>query len=374
MPSNLISKYLVALSLIEFPYHIKTKLFLLFKDDLSILFKSKDEINNFLNTKNNLEPEENNFSVSDEFFTEKVFSKLNSFNSWARVDEILTTSASKNFFLISPFDDNYPKLLFEISDFPILFYAKGNLELLNSDCISIVGARKASSYASNIIKEFVPKLVMAQKTIVSGLAIGVDSMAHQVCLASKGKTIAVLGSGINVIYPNTNRNLYENIFNNNGLIISEFEYSYPALPQNFPARNRIVAGLSRDTIIVEAKIKSGTLITARLAMENNRNVFVVPNSIFDKNFEGSNELIKQGAYILTKFSDLNIFLPENKKTASNFSENEKNLLKFIDKQGIDFNTLINVSKYSITDLITLLEELQEKNAIYRDDFDNIFKA
>lgn len=372
MPSQVISKSLLALSLMDIPSHIKTKLFLLFKQELDILFKSKTEITSFLKIDENIEINEDD--ILAEILTEKVFEKIANFKDWDKVEKILKFSASNSCTLISPLDDEYPKSLLEIIDFPVLLYCKGAINLLNSNCFSVVGSRKASMYASTIINEFVPKLVKAGKTIVSGMAIGVDSMAHKSCLACNGKTIAVLGSGVNVIYPNTNKNLYENILKNDGLIISEFEFGYPALPQNFPKRNRIVAGLSKDVIIIEAKLKSGSLITARLSMEYNRNVFSVPASIFDKSFEGSNELIKQGAYILTKFEDLNIPIPEETNKDSNLNENEKLLLKFIDKKGINFNTLLNVSKYSIVDLSSLLDVMEEKNIVYRDVFDNIFKS
>ena len=175
---------------------------------------------------------------------------------------------------ITFFDENYPKLLSQIYDPPIVLYYKGEVDW-DRKSIAVVGSRKITDYGKVVTEQFTKGLVSAGLTIVSGLARGVDSQAHQTTLDSGGQTIAVLGGGLNNIFPPENRRLAEKIAAGFGAVISEFPPDYPALPGNFPVRNRIISGLSLATLVIEAAQDSGSLITARLALEQGRDVFTV---------------------------------------------------------------------------------------------------
>ncbi|MBI2451344.1 MAG: DNA-protecting protein DprA [Parcubacteria group bacterium] len=192
-------------------------------------------------------------------------------------------------------DKNYPLRLKEIPQAPALLYIKGNLDPKDELAIAIVGTRRLSQYGDTTARKLSEKLAEAGLTIVSGLALGIDASAHEAALSAGGRTIAVLGSGLDEahLYPKENLKLAKKIAKN-GALISEFPLGTGAWPQNFPLRNRIISGLSKGVIVVEAKAKSGALITADIALEQNRDVFAVPGSIFSENSIGPNSLIKMG--------------------------------------------------------------------------------
>jgi DNA processing protein len=204
-------------------------------------------------------------------------------------------------------DQQYPKLLKEIFNPPALLYIKGNIENLNSQFnIAVVGTRKISNYGKQITPELVKPLAQNGFTITSGLALGVDAIAHQSTVEVKGKTIAVLGSGLDnqSIYPSSNRYLAKSIIDNDGTIISEFPVGMMPLKHNFPTRNRIISGLSLGTLVIEAAESSGALITAYIALEQNREVFAVPGSLFNRNSIGTHKLIQKGAKLVTGYQDI----------------------------------------------------------------------
>jgi len=203
----------------------------------------------------------------------------------------------------------YPKKLRNIYAPPPLLYCFGNIALLKNPAIAIVGSRKITDYGRKVTEKLTGDIVRQfNLVIISGLAKGVDSVAHKTCLKMNGKTVAVLGSGINVIYPAENKNLYWQIIKSKGLIISEFPPNTTPSAGNFPQRNRIVAGLSQAVIITQAAKKSGSLITARLALEAGIDVFAVPGPIDNHYFEGASWLIKQGANLITSIDDLPQFI------------------------------------------------------------------
>lgn len=173
-------------------------------------------------------------------------------------------------------DTNYPKKLKNIDDFPIVIYAIGNLETLQEKNISIVGARKCTDYGTNVAKAFAYSLTKHNIVITSGLAIGIDKSAHEGALLAKGKTIAVVGTGLDIIYPKENKNLFEDIIKNNGLVISQFPLGTKPEKVNFPKRNKIISALSDGVLVVEAGIKSGSLITAEFALEQGKEIYAVP--------------------------------------------------------------------------------------------------
>ena len=205
---------------------------------------------------------------------------------------------------ISRENSDYPNLLKEISNPPSKIYALADLPDEKKPRIAVVGTRKASLQGRSIAKEFAQKLSEQGMVIISGLAMGIDTAAHEGALAGNGQTIAVLACGLDNIYPRQNENLAKKIIETGGTIISEYPVGAPALPNQFLARNRIVSGLSIATIIIEAPRESGALVTARLAAEQGREVFVVPGPINHPNYYGSHKLIRDGARLITSVEDI----------------------------------------------------------------------
>lgn len=198
----------------------------------------------------------------------------------------------------------YPEKLKNIYGKPKELYCLGNLELLNYKSIAVIGSRNYSNYGKRAAMEFSYNLAKENICIVSGMARGIDSFAHEATLKAKGKTIAVLGSGLDVIYPKENIKLYEDIIKNDGLIISEYLLGTPPRKQNFPARNRIISGLSDGVLVIEARKNSGTNITVDFALEQGKDVYVIPGNIYSNTSDGTNFLIKEGAIPVTSFKDI----------------------------------------------------------------------
>ena len=205
--------------------------------------------------------------------------------------------------IISIQDREYPQLLKEIYAPPIFLYIKGNKKILNNKSIAIIGCREASNYGLSVANQFAYNLSKQNINIISGLARGIDSEAHLGAIRANKTTIAVLGNGLDTIYPKENNKLVQNILNSGGTIISEYPLGTNPKKENFPARNRIISGMSKGLLVVEAKEKSGTLITVDFALEQGRDVFVIPGNINSKNSFGTNELIKQGAKLVTRWDE-----------------------------------------------------------------------
>ena len=220
-------------------------------------------------------------------------------------------------------DSKYPKLLKEIWNPPAILYVKGELPPDDGFNLAVVGTRKISTYGRQITSVLTADLVKNGFNIVSGLALGVDALAHQTTVGLGGKTVAVLGGGIDneSIYPAGNRFLASEIIKTGGAVISEYPLGAIAMPGNFPLRNRIVSGLSLGTLVIEAAEESGALITAHCALEQNREVFAVPGSIFNPTSAGPNKLIKMGAKAVTSVNDILETL--NLVQAANFTQNKK---------------------------------------------------
>ena len=200
--------------------------------------------------------------------------------------------------VITILDGGYPQRLKEIYLPPIVLFYRGNLSLINRRAVAIVGSRDYSKYAKNCIHELIPVLVNDDIVVISGLARGVDTLAHEESLKANGFTIAVIGSGLDVVYPPENSKLYD-VIAKKGLILSEYPLQSRPLKFHFPYRNRIIAGLSHGVCVIEAKEKSGSLITANLALSENREVFAVPGSIFSIHSKGTNSLIEAGACLVS---------------------------------------------------------------------------
>jgi len=210
--------------------------------------------------------------------------------------------------LITIHDACYPQRLREIFDPPLLLFGVGRTELLSTAAIAIVGTRRPTPYGLAATERLSSDLAKAGLTVISGMARGIDTAAHKAALAEDGDTVAVLGCGVDVLYPVENRKLYEEI-GRRGLLISEFPLGAPAYPQNFPIRNRIVSGVSLGVVIVEGAQHSGSAITAKLAMDQGREVFAVPGNITSKMSWGPNLLIKQGAKLVQEWTDVTNELP-----------------------------------------------------------------
>ena len=206
--------------------------------------------------------------------------------------------------LVSLDDPAYPVRLKEIYDPPLLIYVRGNVDVLAQPGIAMVGTRHPTPYGSGMAERLACDLAAQGLVIISGMARGVDTASHRGAIAAKGKTIGVFGTGVDVIYPKENSRLAEQILALGGAIISEFPLGTFAAPQNFPIRNRIISGMSVGVLVVEAAEYSGTRITARCALEQNREVFAVPGNVMNKNSWGPNTLIKQGAKLVATWEDV----------------------------------------------------------------------
>ncbi|HEY0371635.1 MAG TPA: DNA-processing protein DprA [Thermoanaerobaculia bacterium] len=200
-------------------------------------------------------------------------------------------------------DDTYPPLLREIADPPLVLHFRGDVSLLARPSLAIVGSRRASPYGVNAAESLARQLASTGIVIVSGGARGIDAAAHHAALNAGGQTIAVLGTGIDIVYPRSHRRLFQHI-EEQGLLVSEFPPGTPPKPENFPMRNRVISGLARGTMIVEATSRSGSLITARMAAEQGRDVFAVPGSIFSAGSEGAHRLVQYGAKLVHDANDV----------------------------------------------------------------------
>ena len=220
------------------------------------------------------------------------------------LDKIETNMKKRNIEIISINSKYYPTKLKQLHDRPICLYVLGNKKILNDFSLAIIGCRENTKYGEIVAKKLSYEIAKKKITTVSGLAIGIDSIAHLATLDANGKTIAVIGSGLDIIYPYKNTNLANRIIKNGGVIVSEYIIGTEPKRLNFPARNRIISGLTNGVVVIEAKKKSGTMITVDFALEQGKEVFAVPGNILSKNSEGTNEIIKQGAKLVTNVEDI----------------------------------------------------------------------
>jgi DNA processing protein len=219
-------------------------------------------------------------------------------------------------------DPEYPARLKEIYDPPVVLYVRGNVELLAKPGIAVVGTRHPTPYGSGMAERLSIDLAAHGLVIISGMARGVDTAAHRGSISAKGKTVAVFGTGIDVMYPKENTRLAEQILALGGALVSEFPVGTFAAPQNFPIRNRIISGMSVGVLVVEAAEYSGTRITSRCALEQNRDVYAVPGNVTNKNAWGPNTLIKQGAKLVATWEDVWEELPTDVQMALSAEQHE----------------------------------------------------
>jgi DNA processing protein len=264
-------------------------------------------------------------------------------------------------------EDDYPALLSEIHEPPLLLYYKGEINDKNPFAIAIVGTRKFSIYGQQVAEKITRELVLRDCSIISGLALGIDTISHNAALNAGGRTVGVLGTGIDgkSIYPSSNRYLADKIIGNGGLIISEFPIKTLPLKYNFPRRNRIISGLSLGTLVIEAGERSGALITADFALEQNREVFAIPGNIFSIVSKGPNRLIRAGAKPVLDVSDIMESF-DSAKTYSHIeikkilpeSIEEKTILAYLSHEPRHADELVRLTKLNtsvINSTLTIME-------------------
>lgn len=234
-------------------------------------------------------------------------------------------------------DNLYPKQLLKIKKHPQKLYVTGNPQILNNKCLAIVGTRDSTEYGKYYAKEFAKEISRLGITVVSGLAIGIDSVCHQSSMSELGKTIAVIGSGLNNIYPEENIELAKQIIKNGGAIISEYPPDTEADVSKFPIRNRIIAGLSKGVLVIEAKFRSGSSNTATHAFSQDKKVFCIPERLGEKTGVGTNNLIKKGAYLVTNVNEILKELQEDLYSTNKIERFKENFTKYIDCKTKNFN-------------------------------------
>lgn len=276
----------------------------------------------------------------------------------------------ENIWLVTDTDPLFPAGLKEIPYPPFYIYGKGDLRKLSADSVkvAVVGTRRPTPYGVEATETLVSGLVEAGITIVSGLAWGIDAKAHETALETKGETIAILGSGLDQpsVFPPENRGLAKRIVEQGGVIVSEYAPETPAMKEHFPARNRIVAGLSRGVLVIEARERSGALITARLALEQNREVFALPGSIFSSTSCGPNTLIQQGAKLVRSAKDIweELGIEYTKEIEKNFSFGEKEKLIYnLLEEPLSVDTLKEKTNLETSFIIATLSFFELKNIV-----------
>lgn len=324
---------------------------------------------------------------------QKTAGAIKSFSQWQQVEEELESARKHQVSIITYHDPLYPKYLLNIYDFPPLLYVKGTLRE-DDVIVAVVGSRTASAYGRFSTERLCRELAAKGIVVTSGLARGIDTAAHRGSLAGRGRTIAVLGCGIDIIYPPENKELFEKI-PAQGAIITEYPFGTPPNGPNFPARNRIISGISLGVVVVEASDKSGSLITARMALEQGREVFAVPGSIDAAGSRGTNKLIKQGAKLIENADDiLEEILPQagvkvegtnpgkgktpernnenpningqpakGRATAKELTDEERKLLEHVTSDPINIDTLIAITGEKAGAILNTLLLLELKGRI-----------
>lgn len=312
---------------------------------------------------------ENIFSSSRQALSPFIRSELLDKFELGVQDEVVSRALSwlddPNNHIVTLADVDYPKQLLNISDPPLLLYAKGRLDLLNRSAIAIVGSRHATQQGINNARFFAESLSKAGLSVVSGLAHGIDAAAHHGGLLGPASSIAIVGTGLDKVYPAINRSLAHELASN-GVLISEFPLEMPPLASNFPRRNRLISGISLGCLVVEASIQSGSLITARLAVEQGKEVFAIPGSIHSPQSKGCHTLIKQGAKLVETVQDI---LDElGGFSVSNLSDQSPTtfsttLLDNIGYDPVDLGTLSVRSGLTVSDLSAMLLSLELEGLI-----------
>jgi len=302
----------------------------------------------------------------------KTARRIRKYDTGLFVEEQLNRMKKAGARLITFWDKEYPERLKQIYDPPTFLFVKGSLGHEDRHAVSIVGSRRPSNYGKRVTEKLTAELAAQGLTIVSGLAYGTDTLAHRTSLTSGSRTIAVLGSGVDVIYPQSNVSLAQDIALN-GAVISEFPLGTKPDWMNFPRRNRIICGLSLGTVVIEAAQKSGALITAAMALEQNREVFAVPGNIDSPNSVGTNSLIKQGAKVVTCVDDiLEELMPqlqslfkksEIAEAKISLTADETALLNILSHEPLHVDAIAGLAGQSTSKVLSTLLSLELKNVV-----------
>ena len=303
-------------------------------------------------------------------------------NEKAKVEKELILAKEHSVSIVTIEDLLYPAFLKSMNDPPPVLYCKGELSCLSDPSVSLVGTRRPTFYGERIAAQLARELVESEMITVSGLARGIDTIVHKSTILAKGKTVAILGAGLLKLYPPENKKLAQSIVEN-GLLVSEFPLQFPPEPGHFPRRNRIIAGLSLGTVVIEADEKSGALITAQFAAEQGKDVFAVPGPVTSKMSRGPHKLLRQGAKLVESSLDIleeleplrQRFFPHFKKielkkgatqkqeTAVSLSSQEQQLLKFIDIEPVHIDMLSSKTNFSSGELSSALLNLEMKGTV-----------
>ena len=282
-------------------------------------------------------------------------------------DEVIAKMDKNKVFAVTYFSETYPETLRNVDDKPYVLFCKGNAKLLSTDALGVVGTRKITSYGRRVTRDFV-KVLSEYFTIVSGLAYGVDTVAHETTLEQAGNTIAVLGGGLINVYPPANQGLADRIVLNGGLLISEYGMDAQSMSYHFPHRNRLVSGLSKGLLVCQAAAKSGTNSTVEHALQQGKDVFVVPGEIYDVSCSGSNRLIKsmQGACVTSPRDIVDYYGLDRvdvKKATHQMTIEEQQVVNALSLGQLTFDQLVQQTCIAPADLNFLLANLELRSII-----------
>lgn len=301
---------------------------------------------------------------------ERKARNIKDFSGWDEIGKMLERLDSEGVRVILYTDKEYPSLLREIEDAPVILYVKGEIKEEDRFSIAVVGSRNATHYGRFVAEKIATELAESGFTIVSGLARGVDTIAHSSSLRAGGRTIAVMGSGIDLIYPAENKGLFDKIIGS-GYVVTEFPPGTPPDKGNFPKRNRLISGLSLGVVVVEATEGSGALITARAALEQNREVFAVPGNISSPNSRGTNELIKRGAKLVQRSDDiieelaqpLRGFIRPKEKDHVELTDEEREICNKLTSEPRHIDEIMRGSGFPMQKVLSILLGLELKGVV-----------
>ncbi len=297
--------------------------------------------------------------------------RIRAFGDWYAVEKIVSGAEKKGIRIVGYNDPGYPEVLKEIDGAPVVLYVKGEYSPEDRFGIAVVGSRRHTAYGEAATRKISGELASSGFTIISGMARGIDTFSHESALAAGGRTIAVLGSGLDVYYPAENRGLMQRILSS-GCGISEFPPGTMPSRENFPRRNRLISGLSLGVLVVEATSDSGSLITANYALEQNKEIFAVPGQITSRNSEGTNNLIKQGAKIVLSADDIieelapalrGFIRKSDSRPAASVSEEEGRVCGLLSREPKHIDLLSRESRMPVNTMLNLLLSLELKGVV-----------
>jgi DNA processing protein len=295
----------------------------------------------------------------------EVRSRMASFDKWKELGREMKELERTGVEVVTIRDDSYPALLRQIPDPPVVFYRKGPMAI-PSATLAIVGSRKATFEGMNLAEKAAQTLSSLGITVVSGFARGIDSSAHKGALKERGKTIAVFGCGIDICYPSENRALFERV-GEEGVLLTEYGLGEQPLPYHFPERNRIIAGLAKGVLVVEASQKSGSLITARFALDYGREVMSVPGSVFNEGHRGANLLIKQGARLIDSVEDIVAGCFPGLRLATvqevDMNGDEGYIYSILGSERVHVDEIIDKSRMETKNVMSVLTRLEMKDLV-----------